>query len=750
MIPTKRRKNLRSLAALALMAAGLLCLAAPCLAEAGTKSSDTLTVGVPADRCPVFYTDAATDEVVGIGADLMRAAAEQAGYAVTFRVVAEPTLMDALDNPDYDIVMPLGSAVSSASGRASIVSDNLFQTPFTLVTKGYRELPELNHLRVGMLRSLGGGAQTVRQLYPGMEIVFYDTMDESVKALRSGRVDALLHNSYVWSYVLQKPAYSDLEVQPSTMFSMDFRAGANDTAEGRVMIERLNKGIAEVSDTRRQAIILDYTSRRLYRYDFSDYLRQYGLFILLSALLVAAIIVIVVQKNRVMRRRQEETLRRVLDQDELTGALSMNGFRKRVEELLRAHPDLPYLISYNNIRNLKFINESLGWSAGDELLRFWADKAGQMLTDDEAMCRVSGDRMAFLRVIADEEKIQREEAEVYEPLRNFFIDRGYETRVQISAGVYILTPEDYQDINVDRILDHARMTEKRARETRKEGFEIYNPDQWERGKRVADVVGHLSSALRSGELQVWYQPQVDYKTGKITGAEALCRWNHTKLGWLRPSEFISTLEEAGLIYDLDSYVWEQVCRDLQRWNQQGKHRIISVNMSRCDLWEGRNIPGQFLDLVQRYGLSTDQLRIEITENAYVKDPELLIHSAGKLREFGFQVEMDDFGSGYSSLHMLKEVPVDRIKLDLHFLSSTGDPERGRIIVSHVIQMVRALGMNLIAEGVENAAQARFLYSRGCEEMQGFYFCKPVSVGEFEKMGETVALAAETACEQKTE
>ena len=501
------------------------------------------------------------------------------------------------------------------------------------------------------------------------------------------------------------------------------------------MIERLNKGIAEVSDTRRQAIILDYTSRRLYRYDFSDYLRQYGLFILLSALLVAAIIVIVVQKNRVMRRRQEETLRRVLDQDELTGALSMNGFRKRVEELLRAHPDLPYLISYNNIRNLKFINESLGWSAGDELLRFWADKAGQMLTDDEAMCRVSGDRMAFLRVIADEEKIQREEAEVYEPLRNFFIDRGYETRVQISAGVYILTPEDYQDINVDRILDHARMTEKRARETRKEGFEIYNPDQWERGKRVADVVGHLSSALRSGELQVWYQPQVDYKTGKITGAEALCRWNHTKLGWLRPSEFISTLEEAGLIYDLDSYVWEQVCRDLQRWNQQGKHRIISVNMSRCDLWEGRNIPGQFLDLVQRYGLSTDQLRIEITENAYVKDPELLIHSAGKLREFGFQVEMDDFGSGYSSLHMLKEVPVDRIKLDLHFLSSTGDPERG---------------MNLIAEGVENAAQARFLYSRGCEEMQGFYFCKPVSVGEFEKMGETVALAAETACEQKTE
>ena len=721
----------RLLTTLICMALALACVL-PVTAAAG-GGADVLTVGAPVDRCPVFYLDTDTKEVIGIGADLMRAAAEKAGYAVRFCALTEANLKEALDNPAYDVLMPFGSAITSAEGQPSIVSDNLIQTPFTLVTVGSRKLPQLNHLRVGMLRSLSGGAETVRQLYPGVEISMFETMSESVSALRAGKVDALLHNSYVWSYVLQKPAYSDLTVQPSTMFSMDFRAGTTDTPEGRTMIERLNEGIAEVSDTRRQAIILDYTSRRLYRYDVSDYLHQYGLFILLAALLVAAIIVIVVQKNRAMRRRQEETLRRVLDQDELTGALSMNGFRKRVEELLRAHPDLPYLISYNNIRNLKFINESQGWSAGDDLLRFWADKAERMLTDEEAMCRVSGDRMAFLRVIADEEKIQKEEAEVYEPLRNFFIDRGYETRVQISAGVYILTPEDYQDVNVDRILDHARMTEKRARETRKEGYESYNPDQWERGKRVADVVGHLPSALRGGELRVWYQPQVDYETGKIIGAEALCRWKHAKLGWLRPSEFISTLEEAGLIYDMDAYVWEQVCRDLQRWNQQGKHLTVSVNMSRCDLWEGRNIPGQFLDLIQRYGLSADQIRIEITETAYVEDPELLIRATGKLREFGFQVEMDDFGSGYSSLHMLKEVPVDRIKLDLHFLSGTGDPERGRIIVSHVIQMVRALGMNLIAEGVENVTQADFLRSCGCPEMQGFFFYEPMTVQDFEKL-----------------
>ena len=712
----------------------LSCAVLPALAAPGGPDDRTLTVGVPVDRCPVFYRDADTDEIVGIGVDLMRAAAKEAGYAVTFRAVGEATLKEALDNAEYDLVMPFGSAIASAAGRPTVVSDNLTQTPFTLVTDSRGELPPLNELRIGMLRSLGGGAETVRQLFPGIEIAMYETMDESVKALRAGKVDALLHNSYVWSYVLQKPSYSDLAVQPSAMFSMDYRAGAPDTPEGRAIIERLNGGIAGLTDTRRQAIVLDYTTRRLYRYDFSDYLYQYGLAILFGALLVAAIVVIVVMRQRNYRLEQEEKLRRLIDQDPLTGALSLNGFRKRVEELLRAHPDAPYLRSYNNSRNFKYINDSFGRAAGDELLRFWAERSAEIMSEEEAMCRVDSDHLAFLRYIGKADRIQLEETHVYDPMRSYFIDRGKENRVQVSAGVYVLTPEDFRQIDVDRMLDHARLAEKKARETLKDGYEIYNPEQWERGRRVADVVGYLPHALESGEIQVWYQPQVNAETGEITGAEALCRWNHSKLGWLQPSEFISTLEEAGLIYDLDCYVWDQVCRDLQRWNSQGRRLTVSVNLSRCDIRADRNIPGHFFELVQKYGLTVDQLRVEITETAYVEDPVQLIRTTVKLREFGFQVEVGDFGSGYSSLHMLKEVPVDRIKLDLHFLTGTGDPERGRIIVSYMIQMVHSLGMNLIAEGVENVAQAEFLRSRGCTEMQGFYFYEPMSVQEFEQMG----------------
>ena len=704
----------------------------PFSAAFGEGGKDALTVGVPTDRCPVFYQDENTGDVVGIGVDLMRTAAEQAGYDVTFVAVKEPTLKDALDNEKYDVVMPLGSAIDSASGHATVVSDNLIQTPFTLVTVGDRDLQHLENIHVGMLKSLGGGAETVRELYPGIEITMYETMDDCVKALRAGEVDGLLHNSYVWSYVLQKPSYSDLKVQPSAMFSMDFRAGALDTPEGRATIERLNGGIAKLDDTHRQAIVLDYTTRRLYRYDISDYLYQYGPAVALIALLVMAIVVIILQRRHAIRLEQEEKLRKLIDYDALTGALSLTGFRKRVEEVLRAHPDVPYILSYNNITNFKYINDRFGMEAGDELLCFWVDKSLPTFAEDEVMGRLEADHFAVLRRIGGEERIHRDEENVLNPLRNYFVDRGEEMRVQLCSGGYVLEPEDYQRPDVDHMLDCARVAERRLRETRKDGFELYNPKQWEKGRMAADIVSRLPLALQLGEIRVWYQPQVNFDTGKIIGLEALCRWEHDKLGWLLPSEFIPVLEESGLIYDLDCFVWEKVCQDLHRWNERGKRLAASVNLARNDILKDSNIPGHFYDLIQSYDLAPDQLRIEITETAYVKDSALLIGATVKLRELGFAVEMDDFGSGFSSLHMLKEVPVDRIKMDLHFLTGTGDAEKGRVIVSHVIRMVDSLGMDLIAEGVEIVEQAQFLQDQNCSEMQGFYFYKPMPVEDLEK------------------
>ena len=718
--------------------AALLCIlivifsfAVPAAADPQEKNENNLTVGVPENRCPIFYRDSDTGEPVGIGVDLMRFAAAEAGFDATFQFVREANLKEALDNTDYDVVMPFGSAIKSGSGQASVVSDNLMMTPFTLVTSGKRNVRDFSNARVGMLKSLAGGAETVRQLYPGIQITLYETMDDAVAALRSSEVEALLHNSYVWSYILQKPSYEDLSVQPTSVFSMDFRAGALDTPEGVATIARLNEGISRIGDTREQAIVLDYTSRNLYEYDLYDVIYRFGIYIALTIALFAAVIVISIQRHRTLELRHEERMRRLVDHDELTGALSLAGFRKRAQELLLDNAGEPYVIVYVNIKNFKYVNDSLGMGAGDELLKYLAFRLDSYLGPDDAFCRVAGDHFAILARADGDKSIESLESSVIDSVRNYFTERGRDHRVQVCGGVYVLTPDDYVQPQIDHMLDCARVAEKRVSSTATEGYQFYNPDQWEHERWVSDVVGHLKRALETDEIMVWYQPQVDSETGRVTGAEALCRWNHAKLGWLSPGEFIPALEHAGVITDLDRFVWETVCSDLQRWNQEGRHLSVSVNLSRCDIESGEDIPALFQALVDKYGIGYDQLRIEVTETAFVKDAQLLIQTVARLRELGFEIEMDDFGSGYSSLHMLKEVPVDRIKLDLHFLTGSGDPERGRIIVSFMIGLVEKLGMKIIAEGVETKRQADFLSSHGCTDMQGYYFYRPMPVADFE-------------------
>ncbi len=230
---------------------GMVLAALICIIMAGSVSyaenaKDHLVVGVPVDRCPMFYVDSSSGQVTGIGADLLSVAADEAGYDVTFKALKEENLKDALDDPEYDVIMPFGSAITSSSGRQSVVSDNLMQIPFVLVTADNGSLKAIDDLHIGMLSSLRGLAETVSQIYPEIDIIFFETMDESVRALRGGKVDALLHNSYVWSYELQKPSYSDLSIQPQAMLSLDFRVGTLDSESGRIIIERLNSGIAAI------------------------------------------------------------------------------------------------------------------------------------------------------------------------------------------------------------------------------------------------------------------------------------------------------------------------------------------------------------------------------------------------------------------------------------------------------------------------------------------------------------------------
>lgn len=247
------------------------------------------------------------------------------------------------------------------------------------------------------------------------------------------------------------------------------------------------------------------------------------------------------------------------------------------------------------------------------------------------------------------------------------------------------------------------------------------------------LYNEIRSALKNEEFVPWFQPQYNYSTGALRSAEALVRWIHPQKGLIPPGEFIPFCEKNDLIYDLDKYIWEKVGGYLKKWKDKGIIiSSVSVNASRCDLYKPDFID-TFIRIIEKYDIDPSQLHIEITESAYVEASEHLINIVRSLQKIGFHVEMDDFGSGYSSLNMLKDVPVDYLKLDMGFMSGSGNQNKGGKILSSIVHMAHELNLKVIAEGVEYKQQAEYLKSIGCHYMQGYYFSRPLSAENFERL-----------------
>ena len=244
------------------------------------------------------------------------------------------------------------------------------------------------------------------------------------------------------------------------------------------------------------------------------------------------------------------------------------------------------------------------------------------------------------------------------------------------------------------------------------------------------ISGELNDALEKEMIRPWLQPIVD-REGKTVGAEALVRWIHPEEGIRAPFSFIPVFEKNGMIADVDLFIWRKSCEILAKWKRQGKDLFISVNISPRDFYL-MNVPSELMKLTLEYGIEPDRLRLEITESVMMKDQEARMETLRKLQDAGFIIEMDDFGSGYSTLNMLREMPVDVLKIDMVFLRQAGRNPRARTIIEEIIVMAERLGITSLTEGVETQEQFEMLEKMGCQLYQGYFFAKPMPVEDFEK------------------
>ncbi len=412
--------------------------------------------------------------------------------------------------------------------------------------------------------------------------------------------------------------------------------------------------------------------------------------------------------------------------DPLTGLYNTSGFHHHVKKWIAANPNRRYRIQRYDLDRFKDINGVYGYEVGNRLLRDIGYRMKGFDTADSFSAHLSADH--FVRFCAEDACTPEE---CYENFNACFGNYGLTIPVTLHMGVYDLCEEDCDSFTMSY---KALLALQSVKGSLGERIAYYEKGMMDAEIEYRTLLNDIDRAIENEEFEVWFQPQTDFESNSIFGAEALVRWRHPTRGMIQPSFFVPLLEQSDCIGKVDRYVVERVCRYMRRWMDEMPEKpiVISVNLSRNDI-HSPNLLSSLEDIVSRYRIPKQNLHLEITESAYIDSPDRINDAVVSLRENGYIVEMDDFGSGYSSLNTLKDIKIDVLKLDMKFLSGKESDGRGETILSAVIAMARALGLPVIAEGVETKEQAEKLYGYGCRHMQGFYFSKPIPACDYEAL-----------------
>lgn len=439
--------------------------------------------------------------------------------------------------------------------------------------------------------------------------------------------------------------------------------------------------------------------------------------------------VILARIRRTVELSEDRDILRWTERDHLTGLYNKDFFFRYAVQLDTHHLDTPADAILMNINHFHTINDRYGKSYGDDLLRRIG--AGTLTIVQETggiACRSEADTfLIYCPHRTDYDSL----LEAVSVQMNSTEDGQSENRVRIRMGVYANADKT---LDIERRFDRAKIAADTVKGSFTHAIGIYDDSLYEAELLEEQLIEEFPRAIREKQFQVYYQPKFDVRpdTPILCSAETLVRWRHPSLGMVSPDVFIPLFENNGLIYRLDSYVWAEAAAQIRAWRLRLGIRLpVSVNVSRIDLYEPKLID-QLREITEQNGLSPHDLLLEITESAYTEDSAQIIESVRQLREIGFRVEMDDFGSGYSSLNMLSTLPVDALKLDMQFIRTAFKARKDTRLLEAMIQLAEAFEVPTIAEGVETAEQVFTLKAMGCDIIQGYYFSRPLPASDFER------------------
>ena len=458
-------------------------------------------------------------------------------------------------------------------------------------------------------------------------------------------------------------------------------------------------------------------------------LLQSATFTALVSLFAFCVAVLMVRRTRRAAQQAENHLHYLAHVDSVTELPNRHEFNEAMAyALARAdRQDSSVGLLLLDLDNFKVVNDTLGHHCGDQLLKLVAERLVAILRGTDIICRIGGDEFVVIVEPADDASEMASVArKILAVLAAPFALEGHQLYVSASIGVS-LYPFDAQDVatltrNADTAMYHAKHQGKNR-------YAVFKADMELRAQRRLRVEANLRRALQDQELYLHYQPQIDLRSGRIVGVEALVRWNCREMGQLSPAEFIPVAEESGIIVDLGRWVLQSACRQAASWCKAGlldSLEHVAVNLSACQARD----PGLMDDIraiLHETQLPHGLLELEITEGVLMDNIHANVELMRRLQETGIHLSVDDFGTGYSSMSYLKRLPIDQLKIDRSFVHDL--PGEGEAIVTAIIAMAHSLKLKVVAEGVETPQQVEFLRRAGCDNVQGFYFARPMTAAQ---------------------
>lgn len=685
------------------------------------KNHPEITVGFNLQSDAMDCYDSKSNTLSGIPGAIMEDYSEKSGLKIRLKAYSDlAACMQALTDGEIDMVYG-GVRSDDASSKSGIrISPPAVNAPLVIAGKSETDLS--GFMTIAVVGDDIEAQSAVTRSFPNANIIRADSVRNACKMTLNGDCNAACVSGYDAMYLKNSdyPKFEVLRVFPvcsTECFATRQRdRGLSEITDNTLL--QLNSSDIITSVYNIINVIEDSDS------DQDIMIPRILLIILAGAAVAAAGVVVIVMLE--IRRRSEL--------DPLTGGATRKTFIAKSQKLIKKSGSGKHAMAVFDIDKFKFINDRLGYEEGNRMLERMFKTLGDHMENGETYARISDDNFACCIANASDSDLTERLTGIFEEFErrnSLFVSYP----VMFSAGVCRLDQctDNYGSIDFNVAIDRCNIAKRTIKNEHTNSIAFYDGKIREKALREKDFENAMPTALEKREFLCYIQPKYGTKSRKIEGGEALIRWKSSDFGFVFPDEFIPLAEKNGFVIELDFFILEEVCKAMRRWIDAGYTPVpISVNQSRAHMSHDDYI-WRLREIVDKYAIPYEYIELEITETIFTDNAELLLKIVQKLHDIGFQLSIDDFGSGYSSLNMLKDIPADVVKIDREFFNGTVNSDKGRAVISTVVDLAKRLRMQVTSEGVETIDQVEFLDEINCDLIQGYYFAKPMPLRDFEEL-----------------